>query len=79
MNATQVGQKLGMSAVKLNKILLELDVYSKLVKRGKVFKQWFIDSGYGEMKQTEDGYTQALFTTKGEQWVFEKLKLESII
>lgn len=79
MNATQVGQKFKMSAVKLNKLLVELDVYSKKVKRGKVFKQWFIDQGLGEMKQTEDGYTQALFTTKGEQWVFEKLSLESAI
>lgn len=79
MNATQVGQKFKMSAVKLNKLLVDLDVYSKKVKRGKVFKQWFIDQGLGEMKQTEDGYTQALFTTKGEQWVFEKLSLESAI
>lgn len=79
MNATQVGQKFKMSAVKLNKLLVELNVYSKKVKRGKVFKQWFIDQGLGEMKQTEDGYTQALFTTKGEQWVFERLSLESAI
>ncbi|QHJ84274.1 MAG: hypothetical protein [Bacteriophage sp.] len=79
MNATQVGQKFKMSAVKLNKLLVELDVYSTAIKRGKAFKQWFIDQGLGEMKQTELGYSQALFTPKGEQWIFEKFTSEGII
>lgn len=79
MNATQVAQKIKMSAQKLNKILDALNVYSHAVKRGRVFKQWFIDQGYGELKETELGYSQAMFTTKGEQWVFEQLTNEGVI
>ncbi|ESK41052.1 hypothetical protein P256_00037 [Acinetobacter nectaris CIP 110549] len=79
MNATQVAQKISMSAQKLNKILDTLNVYSHAVKRGRVFKQWFIDQGYGELKETDLGYSQAMFTTKGEQWVFEQLTSEGII
>ncbi|MBF7691560.1 phage antirepressor KilAC domain-containing protein [Acinetobacter pollinis] len=79
MNATQVAQKIKMSAQKLNKILDTLNVYSHAVKRGRVFKQWFIDQGYGELKETDLGYSQAMFTTKGEQWVFEQLTNEGII
>ena len=40
MTATQIAQKLGMSAIKLNKLLDELDVYSLNVKRARIFKQW---------------------------------------
>ncbi|MBF7687053.1 Rha family transcriptional regulator [Acinetobacter rathckeae] len=79
MNATQVGQKIGMSAQKLNKILDSLNVYSHAVKRGRVFKQWFIDQDLGELKETDLGYSQAMFTTKGEQWVFEQLTNEGLI
>ncbi|MBF7685924.1 phage antirepressor KilAC domain-containing protein [Acinetobacter sp. B10A] len=79
MNATQVGQKISMSAQKLNKILDTLNVYSHAVKRSRVFKQWFIDQGLGELKETELGYPQAMFTTKGEQWVFEQLTNEGVI
>ena len=73
LNATQVAQKLGMSAVAMNKLLDDLDVYSRNVKRARVFKQWFIDAGYGELKQTELGFSQPMFTTKGEAWAIEKL------
>ncbi|HAV2809507.1 phage antirepressor KilAC domain-containing protein [Acinetobacter baumannii] len=76
LNATQVAQKLGMSAVAMNKLLDDLDVYSRNVKRARVFKQWFIDAGYGELKQTELGFSQPMFTTKGEAWVIEKLVSE---
>ena len=79
MTATQVGQKIGMSAVKLNSHLSELGVYSASVKRSKAFKQWFIDKGLGEMKQTDAGYSQALFTNAGEMWVVEKFTSEGII
>lgn len=79
VTTTQVGQKVGMSAVALNKVLEELKVYSKGVKRARVFQQWFIDKGYGELKQTELGYTQALFTMAGEAWVIEKLTTEGVI
>lgn len=79
MTATQVGQKIGLSAVTLNKTLDALDVYSKGVKRGRVFKQWFIDKGLGELKQTELGYSQPLFTTAGEAWIVEKLTGEGVI
>lgn len=76
MTATQVGQKLGMSAVALNKHLDELDVYSKNIKRARVFKQWFVDKGYGELKQTEMGHSQPLFTTSGEAWIIERMVSE---
>lgn len=78
LNATQVAQKLGMSAVAMNKLLDDLDVYSRNVKRARVFKQWFIDAGYGELKQTELGYSQPMFTTKGEAWAIEKLASEGV-
>lgn len=76
MTATQVGQKLGMSAVALNKHLDELDVYSKNIKRARVFKQWFVDKAYGELKQTELGHSQPLFTTAGEAWIIERMVSE---
>lgn len=73
LNATQVAQKLGMSAMAMNKHLDQLNVYSRGVKRARVFQQWFIDKGFGELKQTELGFSQPMFTTKGEAWVIEKL------
>ena len=78
MTATQVAQKVGKSAIALNKMLDDLDVYSRNVKRARVFKQWFIDAGYGELKQTEFGYSQPLFTPAGEIWVIQKLVSEGI-
>ena len=80
MTATQVAQKHKMSAVKLNKFLLEYGgVYNKAIKRSKVFLTAFVIDGFGEMKQTELGYSQCLFTAKGEQWVNEKLISEGVI
>lgn len=80
LTASQVAQKHKMSAIKLNKFLDELGgVYNKGVKRGRIFCQPFIDKGYGELKQTELGHSQALFTTLGEQWINEKLISEGVI
>lgn len=80
MTATQVASKHKISAVKLNRLLDELGgVYNKSVKRGRVFIQSFIDSGYGEVKQTEQGYSQALFTPAGEVYINEKLISEGVI
>lgn len=79
MNASQVAQKHKKSAVWLNKFLDDVGVYSKAIKRGRVFQQWFIDKGLGEMKQTELGYSQALFTNAGEIWINEKLFSEGVI
>lgn len=80
MTATQVGAKHKMSAVKLNSFLDELGgVYSKAVKRNRVFVQPFIDKGYGELKQTELGYAQALFTPAGEVWIYEQLISEGVL
>ena len=79
MTASQIAQKIKMSAVIMNRHLNEVDVYNGTVKRSKLFKQWFIDQGLGEMKQTELGYSQALFTPKGEQWIFEKFTSEGLI
>ena len=79
VNATHVASKLKLSAVKLNRHLCELGVYNQAVKRGKVFNTWFIDEGYGEMKQTELGYDQALFTHAGEMWVIEMMISEGVV
>ena len=63
-----------------NKFLDELGgVYSQSIKRSRVFVQPFIDKGYGEVKQSEQGYSQALFTASGEVWVNEKLISEGAI
>lgn len=80
MTATQVGQKHKISAVKLNRMLDELGgIYSKAVKRSRVFTQQWVDDGYGEMKQTDLGHSQALFTTKGEVRIAELLVSEGLV
>lgn len=78
LTATQVGQKIHMSAVKLNRVLEEIGVYNLAHKRGRAFRQWFIDKELGEMKQTDMGHSQALFSLKGEAWVIERLASESV-
>lgn len=79
MNATTVGQKVGMSGTTLNKHLEQFDVYNRAIKTGRVFQQWFIDKGLGVMKKTDNGYNQSRFTNKGEQWVIQKLTSEGIV
>jgi phage regulator Rha-like protein len=79
MTSTQVAQKHKKSAVWLNKFLDEVGVYNKAVKRGRAFQQWFVDKELGEMKQTELGYSQVLFTNAGEVWINEKLISEGAI
>ena len=79
LNATQVAQKLSISAVSLNKHLEELDVYNRSIKRCRAFQQWFVDQGLGLLKQTELGYSQPMFTLKGEAWIIEKLVSEGAI
>ena len=78
LNATQVGQKVRMSAIMLNRVLDELGVYNKNVKRGRAFKQWFVDQGLGILKQTKEGHSQPLFTNRGEAWVIERLVSEGV-
>lgn len=78
LTATQVGQKVGLSAVKLNRVLDELKVYNQAVKRSRVFNSWFIQQGLGELKQTPEGHSQALFSLKGEAWVIERLASEGV-
>lgn len=78
LNATQVAQKVRLSAVAMNKVLDELGVYNKAVKRSRVFQQWFIDKGLGEVKQTDQGFSQALFTKRGEAWIIERLISEGV-
>lgn len=78
LNATQVAQKVRLSAVSMNKALDELGVYNKSVKRSRVFQQWFVDKGFGEVKQTDQGFSQALFTKRGEAWVIERLVSEGV-
>lgn len=79
MTATHVAQKHGKSAQWLNKVLDEKKVYNKAVKRGRAFQQWFVDKGYGEMKQTEQGYSQPLFTPAGEVWINEVLYADGLV
>lgn len=78
MTASVVGKKIGMSAQVLNAHLQEMKVYDKRQK-GRVFQQWFIEKGYGELKKTDNGYNQSKFTNKGEQWVIQKFTSEGII
>lgn len=71
-NATQVAKPLGMTATQLNKKLEQVDVYDIRIKRGgRMFKQWFVDEGYGVVKCSAEGYVQSLFTAKGQLWVSE--------
>ena len=80
LNATQVAQQVGMSAVKMNKQLDVIGgVYNKSVKRGRTFCHCWVESGYGEMKIGESGYPQALFTTKGSLRVVELFTREGVI
>lgn len=80
LNATQVAQQVGMSAVKMNKQLdLIGGVYSKSVKRGRTFCHGWVEDGCGEMKICESGYPQALFTTKGSLRVVELFTSEGVI
>lgn len=78
LNSTQIAQKLKMSAIHLNTILDGLAVYNKSVKRSRVFQQWFLDKGYGLIRQTEQGYSQPMFTLKGEAWIIQKLVSEGV-
>lgn len=71
-NATQVAKPLGMTATQLNKKLEQVDVYDTRIRRGgRMFKQWFVDKGYGVVKCSAEGYVQSLFTAKGQLWVSE--------
>lgn len=79
MTATQVGQKLGMTANKLNKHLEALGAYNKSVKRGRAFKQWFIDNDYGVMKEANKGYSQALITSKGQAYIVQELTFNKAV
>ena len=49
------------------------------IKSGRVFKQWFVDKGFGRMVQNDNGYPQAKFTTDGQAWIVEKFTSEGII
>ena len=80
MTATQIAQKHGISAIKLNKLLDEIGgVYSKNVKRARTFTQAWIDKGYGELKQTQEGHSQPLFTPAGEVRINEILISEGVL
>lgn len=79
LTATQVAQKHGKSAIWLNKALSELKVYNRNVTRVRAFQQWFVDKGYGEMKKTDQGFDQPLFTNAGEVWINEKLISEGLV
>ena len=78
LNATQVAQKLGKSAYWLNPHLELLKVYNSNVKRGRAFAQWFMDKGLGVMKQTDNGFSQPLFTLTGEAWIIQKLTEQGV-
>lgn len=78
-NATQIAQKFGQSAIWLNKQLASMGVYNRSVKRGRVFQQWFIDKGYGIMRETENGFSQPMFYAEGEMWIVRKLSEEGLI
>lgn len=70
-NATSVGQHLGISAVMLNRFLTSQNVYNQSVRRYKAFQQWFIDEGFGVVRDTDTGHPQSLFTPSGVEAVIE--------
>lgn len=74
-SATQVALKHNLTARELNTMLYDLEVYSLNMdpKKGKVFRKWFIDQGYGKMKHHIGSNTQPMFTLKGEQWIFDNI------
>lgn len=74
-SATQVALKHNLTARELNTMLYDLEVYSLNMdpKKGKVFRKWFIDQGYGKMKHHVGSNTQPMFTLKGEQWIFDNI------
>lgn len=76
VTATQIGQKFGMSGIAFNKILDGWEVYSMGTKRARVFRQWFMDKGFGLLRETPSGHSQPLFTKTGEQWAVERLVSE---
>ncbi len=63
----------------MNKQLEQFGVYNRSVKRGRVFQQWFVDKGYGIMRETETGHSQAMFFAEGEMWIIGKLTAEGLI
>lgn len=77
--ATQISQKVGKSAIWLNKVLETLGVYSNQTKRSRVFRQWFLDDELGVMRETTTGHSQPMFTAKGEMWIISKLQTLQII
>jgi len=77
--ATQVAGTYKKSAQWLNKQLEPLGVYNRTVSRGRVFNTWFEEQGLGEMKQTQEGHMQALFTTIGELWIDEQLRKAGLV
>lgn len=80
-NASQVAKSLGMKSAKaMNSALDEIGgIYSGSVKRSRVFTAKFISAGYGDIKQTDAGYPQSLFTTKGITYIGELLTSEGYI
>lgn len=76
VTATQIGQKFGLSGIAFNRILDGWQVYGQGTKRARVFRQWFMDKGYGLLRETDSGHSQPLFTKAGEQWAVEKLVSE---
>lgn len=71
LTASQVASKIGLTAQRLNRLLETKGVYDTRIKRSRSFRYWFIEAGYGQIKQTASGYPQSLFTAKGEAWIIE--------
>lgn len=80
LNATQVAQQLGMSAIAMNRKLDEVGgVYNKCIKRGRAFCHDWVLGGYGEIKMTGQGFPQSLFTAKGSVRVVEIMTSEGVV
>ena len=72
LTTTQVAKDLGMSAIRLNKILVEHKV---IYKEGKCYLPYakyhfLITEGYADYKITEHGQ-QLCWTEKGRKWIIE--------
>ena len=78
LNAKSVASKMSLTAQAMNKALTAMGVYDKRIVGAKVFNQKFINDGLGVMRQTSNGYTQAMFTLAGEAWIVDKLACKAI-
>ncbi|MGG5825925.1 phage antirepressor KilAC domain-containing protein [Aeromonas salmonicida] len=72
--ATDVAKTMKMTVVDFNKTLDAIGgIYFKNTKHRR-FMHWFIEAGYGEMKQNKEFAPTPVFTNAGVEYVIEQIK-----